>query len=578
MNFDLTRISYGRRGSRLHLSAWKVGEYDQLYLCGLYAGLDMGWANTEGRTQGRLFPIYLQKDGEKLPYTATGTVSGVLLETESGSARLCLQKGEILRVEAQGVEVVIAPELAPHEIAKDRNDGSWEVCMSPVPKILFYPIKGKLEPEASFDVTTSTPGATRMVFKADGEEALDFAVHVYMSGGRPLEKYPSFDQCVKEMEEEFLDYLKTVPALPAKWDRERKLAAYLVWSHIMKVEDFEVVYMNKGIHKAAFSWQQSYQAMGQYLNPKLAWHFLSSMFYFQDDFGMLPDNVNDITQVYNGTKPPIQGLAFRFLRDFMDFDFVPYREYRDAYEGLARSVYWWLSYRDTDDDGLAQFDAADESGWDDCSMFREGAPIATPDLAAYLIVAMDSLSEMAHHLGKTYEEREWKEKADRMTNQMIPFFWNGQEFVGRMNGTHKEVPCMSVTKFLPMILGDRLPQEIRDKMVEDLKQENGWLTPYGLAGEHLESPVFKEVGWLGGPILAPAQLMICLGLRQCGELELARTITERYCEALSKSNFAMIMSAKTGKDVSEGRWSTKYPNRMSWTALVFLVLGSLFLK
>ena len=38
----------------------------------------------------------------------------------------------------------------------------------------------------------------------------------------------------------------------------------------------------------------------------------------------------------------------------------------------------------------------------------------------------------------------------------------------------------------------------------------------------------------------------------------------------------MVINAKSGKDVSEGRWGTKYPNRMAWSAMVFLVLGSLF--
>lgn len=577
IQYDLTRISYGRRGAFYYLGAWKEEDQERVYACALLSALDTAAPGRQARC-GKLFPVVLQRNGEEIPYRATATPLCVTLDYEGGSARLCLQKGDILRIEASGVDVFLAPPLAFHEIAKTRNDGSWEVVMGPLPKLLFCPVKGTMEVTSGFDVIKSTPKETSFLFHPDETGRVDLAVRLYLSNAFRMREYPSFDNCIKEIEEEFAEYMKTVPVLPAEYESSRVLAAYLVWSHIIPIDGSDIIYMNKGIHRCTSNWQQCYHAMGQYRNPEFAWKLLLSMFYYQDEYGELPDTINDSVRSFSGTKPPLHGVALAFLSQYTDFSFVPQKERAFLYEGLARLVYWWLSYRDTDRDGIAQYDAADEAGWDDCSLFRRGVPAESPDLATYLILSMEQLAVLAGELGRFYEERMWKERAEEMLEKMKGFFWNGERFTSRLNETHEWVKCESLASFLPLLLGKRLPEEMIRKMAEALSEEGAWLTPYGLAGERLSSDHYREVGWLCGPVLAPVQLLICLGLRECGEEELARKIARRYCDALIRSGFPMIMNAKTGEDVSEGRWSTRYPNRMSWTAVSFLVLGSLFLQ
>ncbi len=576
IQYDLTRISYGRRDTFYYLGLWEEGEKEQLYVCAIYSALNTSAPGQQARC-GKLFPVVLERDGKEIFYHATATPLCVTLEYQGGSARLCLEKGSILRMEAFGVNVVLAPPLNPHEIAKTRNDGSWEVVMSPVPKLLFCPVCGTMEAVSGFDVINSMPENTRFVFYPDETGRVDLAVHLYLTNACRKKEYPSFDSCLADLEEEFTEYLKTVPEFPNEYAESRILAAYLVWSHIMPIDGMDIIYMNKGVHRCTSSWQQSYHAMGQYQNPKFAWELLTSMFHYQDDSGMLPDIITDSTQSFSGNKPPFQGVALTFLRQYTDFSFVSQKERTFFYEGFSRLIYWWLSYRDTDQDGIAQYDAADEAGWDDCSLFQQGVPAESPDLASYLILGMEQLSILAGELGKTYEERMWKERSEKMLEKMLDFFWNGERFTSRLNQTHEWVQSESLAAFLPLLLGKRLPEEIIQKMTDALSEEGAWLTPYGLAGERLDSDHYREVGWLAGPILAPAQMLVCLGLRECGEEELAKKIAKRYCDALIRSKFAMIMNAKSGEDVSEGRWSTRYPNRMSWTAVAFLFIGSLFL-
>ena len=570
--YDLHKISYGRRGTFCYLGSWNEDGKDRLYVCALYAAQDSG----QNPRKGKLFPVILERDGKELSYQATGTPVSVTLNYEGGSARLCLQEDSILRMEAENAEVIFAPDLRPHEIAKSRGDGSWELTMGTLPKLLFYAVQGSMEVKTGFDVFTSKPEDTRIRFLPDENGRVDLALHMYRSNAWKLDRYPSVDDCIQSIEAEFSAYLSTVPEMPEEFRVPRIINAYIVWSHIMEIDGIDVIYMNKGVHRCTSSWQQCYHAMAQYRNPRYAWELMLGIFQYQDDFGMLPEMLTDMTQTFNGVKPPFYGVAMEFLQEFTDFSFVSRKDLKTMYLGLSQYVFWWLSYRDTDRDGIVSFDSADESGWDDCSFFRKGVPAATPDLAAYLVLAMEHLAKLAARLGKFYEQREWERRAEEMLKIIVPTFWDGKQFTARLaDGTRVEAGTLIA--FVPLILGHRLPQEVIDTMAEALSEEGKWLSPWGLAGERMDSEDYHDGGcWSAGSILAPAQLLVCLGLRASGKEDLAKEIALRYLRALVRTGYPMIINPKTGQDISETRWGTAYPNRMAWMSAVFVILGSLF--
>jgi len=574
LTYPLTRLPYGRRGTPFYLASYLEDGQEVLYVCALLSGLDHSGPHGQPRL-GRLFPVQIIRDEKPIAYTLRANPAYVEMAYEGGCARLTLQEGSILRMCATGAQVKLAPELSPHEIAKTRNDGSWELLLNPLPKLLFYPIQGTMEVKTGFDVIHSVSEDTSFTFTADGQGGIDLAIHLYRSNATRHKSYPAFDAVVAGIEEEFTDYLSTLPELPEAYREARMLTGFILWSHTMRVDDMDIIYMNKGIHRCTSSWQQCYHAMGQYKNPAYALELMLTVFHYQDEFGMLPDILTDSDQSFGGTKPPFYGVALEFLRHFTDFSFADRRDLTRLYDGLSRWVFWWMNYRDTDSDGIVQYDTADESGWDDSSFFHLGGPTATPDLAAYLILAMDQLALLAEQLDKPYECREWSRRAQQMLRDMQDFFWNGKRFCPRVSGSHEWVECGSVMAFIPLLLGHRLPEEILDRMEEDLTAPGKWLTPYGLAGEALDSPLYHDTGWSAGPILGPAQLLVCLGLWFSGKKEVYRKIVTSYADALVAEGFPMVVNPKTGKDVSEGRWGERYPNRMAWTAVVFVILTSL---
>lgn len=60
------------------------------------------------------------------------------------------------------------------------------------------------------------------------------------------------------------------------------------------------------------------------------------------------------------------------------------------------------------------------------------------------------------------------------------------------------------------------------------------------------------------------------GLKQCGEVELAKEIAKRFCDTCMKSGFAENFDALTGEALRDVSYT--------WTSSVFLVLAHEYLK
>ena len=100
--------------------------------------------------------------------------------------------------------------------------------------------------------------------------------------------------------------------------------------------------------------------------------------------------------------------------------------------------------------------------------------------------------------------------------------------------------------FQSLILGKRLPDDVRSKMLAVLKDD--FLTEWGLATEAPESPLYQEDSYWRGAIWAPATLLFYEALMDCGEELFARNIAERFCTMVIQIwNFLKISVPKREK-------------------------------
>ena len=131
------------------------------------------------------------------------------------------------------------------------------------------------------------------------------------------------------------------------------MAGYVNWSCVVAPEGRllrPTMYMSKNWMDNVWSWDHCFNALALvYKNPALAWDQFMVMFDAQDEFGALPDYINDIEIVWNFLKPPIHGWALKRMLERTDS--ITEDHLAEAYDPLCRWTNWWLEYRDTDGDG-----------------------------------------------------------------------------------------------------------------------------------------------------------------------------------------------------------------------------------
>ncbi|KAF9113634.1 hypothetical protein BGX30_006894, partial [Mortierella sp. GBA39] len=163
------------------------------------------------------------------------------------------------------------------------------------------------------------------------------------------------------------------------------------------------------------------------------------------------------------------------------------------------------------------------------------------------------LAEIAGLLGKADEAARWRRLAGDTLDAMLSHFWKDGRFTACRSGTHERSQGDSLLLFVPILLGNRLPEEGR------------FLTGNGWATESVRSPYYQPDGYWRGPIWAPSTMLLVEGAAAAGDTELAREVAQRFCRMLNKSGMAENFDALTGEGLRD--------RAFTWTSSVFLILG-----
>jgi len=387
----------------------------------------------------------------------------------------------------------------------------------------------------------------------------------------------SFDDCGVIARRSYNEFLSKMPSLPERYKRSRELASYILWSCIVdKGGNYKRpgILMSKNWMHYIWSWDHCFNAMVcSYHLPEMAWDNYMTIFDAQDADGRLPDMVGYARISRKVLKPPIHGWTFQKMMGRMKFTDA---QMKKVYVDLTKWTNFWLLHQDSNKNGIPEYNNGCDSGWDNGTEFdingKSGkwGHFESADLSAYLIIQMDVLHELAKKLGYAEEAFRWKQKSDKLLSLILSNQWNGDKFVTVNTDDHSlNNKNLSLMAFLPIVLGKKLPADIRSKLICSLKND-GYLTKWGLATENINSPLYKDDGYWRGPIWAPSTMIIVDGLNKCGEHELAKEISRRFCNLCSKSGFAENFDAKTGKGLRDLAYT--------WTASIFLILGHEYLN
>ncbi|MGA0568145.1 amylo-alpha-1,6-glucosidase [Rathayibacter sp. KR2-224] len=555
--FDVRAIPFSRRGSWLDLSP-VVGLHRSerdihlvSHITGMHAVL-------------RLSP---RAGHEAVDASLTGTAASLRWEAAGGTVEAVFETTDVIRFRGRGLGMRFAEaatELTPFTgtyLYVDPIDGaavytSYETGR----RYRVTAIEGELVVEGA-----EALGAAQRWVEARGD-AWELVIEELESARLPYRRDASFDEIHDAVGAEFRDFLDAV----APWRTDdvpaTAAAAYVLWSATVRPEGFlgrEGVLMSKHWMDKVWSWDHCFNALALAEgHPRLALDQFLLPFDHQTDAGALPDSITHSEGLYNYVKPPIHGWAFARLRHSLPAELVE-QNLPEVYRRLAAWSRFWLDYRRVPGHALPHYQHGNDSGWDNATTFDKDRVIESPDLAAFLLVQLRVLADLATELGgeSAGEAAVWSAAAAEV-EAGLEDLWRGDGYVavGASSGT--EAKRRSLLTLLPVVLGEALQSDAAAALGEDIR---GHLTEWGLATEPVDSDDYEADGYWRGPIWAPSTVLIEDGLRRAGHTELADAVLERFLRLCEKSGFAENFDAVTGDGLRDRAYT--------WTASAYLLFA-----
>ena len=566
MKLNITRAPFSAPLTFLAVCALKKPATDvnafEEFLCLRTARL--GWYSGGGV----LGELNILADGKPVPYTYEATPWEMVIKAADGEIRMSFEEEGHLRILGRGLTLRVDMPKQIFDEFLSYGQQQWQIATLKFEcKLLFSLLSGKADLEDEGIAAKDLPKA--IIFSGDTWEA---TIEEFSPVYQPRKRTESYQACVESAYNRFWAYANAAAeGVPERFLEAAHQAAYVNYSAQVSTGLIKgrVMLMSKNWMNSIWSWDCQFNAVetASY-DPEASWDNFSSPFRTQHETGRLVDAITDHIFSDTYTKPPVQGWALSHLRKA---GILSKDQKRWAYDHLLKMVHFWYDYMDWDHDGICQYNHGNDSGWDNCTYFLCGAPIEGPDLSAYLVLCWDELAAVADELGMHTAAAEHRARADEQLNKLIAHSWDGDHFHTYQSGTHNEMDdCDSLLPYLPIILGDRLPKEIFNKLAADLQEENRFLTPYGLATEHVNDAFYVSNGYWRGPIWAPPMMFIIYGLAKGGQTEFAADLAERFCRNCAKEGFCENFDATTGAGLCDRAYT--------WTSSTFLILAKHYVK
>ncbi|HEX7590162.1 MAG TPA: glycogen debranching protein [Demequinaceae bacterium] len=393
----------------------------------------------------------------------------------------------------------------------------------------------------------------------------EIAIEGFETARHPYDASRTFERLVESNSRAFRDFLDAIAPWRSDESPGAALAAYVLWSATVSPMGYlgrESILMSKHWMDKVWSWDHAFNALAlaPALLPEALDQFLTP-FDHQDASGALPDSVTHSEVLYNYVKPPIHGWALQRLRARAN-EALTHDQLIEIYRGLSLWTAFWLNYRRVDGHALPYYQHGNDSGWDNATTFDRSRVIESPDLAAFLVVQLDTLIGLAREL-ETGDAPGWADERERILAALCSELWDGDRFFARAADSGAPSTSTSLLNLLPIIAAERLPLEMRDRLAAHIRDH---LTEFGPATEIPGTEHYEPDGYWRGPIWAPSTVLIESGLRASGHVELADDVSRRFRTLCERSGFAENFDAVTGAGLRDRAYS--------WTASAYLILAS----
>jgi glycogen debranching enzyme len=557
ISFDIAKVPFSRFGSYMAFSDYTNASTPhglrEVYLRNMRGG------------QHRVFRLELLAKGSPIPFEIDASPTVLHLRAEAGSMDICIAKDDQIRLRGEGVSLRLIAES--NTLAVPYGNSHWEMNTFPHEKYMIWPISGSLLVSTAPSNGTSN-GLVEATFAPNGNSRqIEAEIDTYKSVWTPHQPTTDFDASVNAVAREYATWLQRMPEVSPEFGSGAELAAYVNWASFVEASGFfmhPAMLMSKNWMEYLWSWDHGFNAMALvYKAPELAWQQYELPFDNQDIHGALPDSTIDSGTQFNFSKPPVHGWMLG--RMIANGGYSDLKHLGIAYGQLTRWTDWYFKYRDSNGDGLPEYNSGNDSGWDNSTIMLSGVPVESPDLDSFLILQMDTLASLARKLGKEQEARTWQMRSDRLLEAMLAQLWKGDHFVALRVQDGTEIESDSLILYLPLVLGKRLPAQVRNALIAGLTKPGRFRTSHGLSTEALTSKFYAPDGYWRGPIWAPSTMILVEGLDSAGEHGLAANLRVDFCKMAQQSGMSENFDAISGK----GRGDPAY----TWTSSIYLIFA-----
>ncbi len=253
---------------------------------------------------------------------------------------------------------------------------------------------------------------------------------------------------------------------------------------------------------------------------------------------------------FDRSEPPVGALTVLALYErFHDRWFL-----EDAFEPLLKWNRWGAEHRDLEgyltlgsdadnqprnlDDGSVGTwqGAVYESGLDNSPMYDGTVYNAKTHLLEYGDVGMmslyvadcDALAEIAGRLGKSAEEKELRERAEKYRAK-VKTMWDEKAgiFLNVNLHTGEKSPRLSPTNFYPLLAKAATPEQAGRMVKEHLRNPEEFWGEYVIPSIARNDPAFKDQQYWRGRIWGPMNFLVYLGLRNYADADVRKEFAEK---------------------------------------------------
>ena len=520
------------------------------------------WANN-------LFEIALFKEGQELNFTTKATPWNLQMQAGNAEAVIAFADPDTLVVQTKNCGLQLIPYR--NFSWKHQLDTGKYVIYDNQPNHYYYLQTTEENNPVFSTVVNAGEELPSDIIQFRGGVSSPVFIRMITEERKFITDSRDIHTIVQQRKKEIDEWMYKTPASLPEYLSAVRTGWYLFWN--LQVAPWgnysrQTVLSSKKSMSMIWSWDICFNALALVrADHRLAWDQLFSILDQQKENGLLPDVVSDLNNNFGFNKPPVWGWTIMKMLPHTPKKFH-HHYIKEVYPKIVAFTQWWYANRDLGKRGVCAYMHGNDSGWDNATIFDSRSAVESPDLTAFLILQAESLEYMAGFLGKETEAVKWANLAKEQLALFKKIFINQDHlkyWILSDKGPQPETGDCLLTR-IPLILGNRLPEAIKNKITSDLSREDYFLTPYGLASEAVTSSKYQSNGYWRGPVWAPSTYLIFEGLLASGNQEIAQKIARRFCDMVAqKSTFHENYNALTGLG--------QYDSGLTWTASDFLLMS-----